>query len=862
MRRFRCLAPALLALVALTITSAAALAQDSLGNAPPESPPAGVPSLLGPSGTWHRLAPPPALVTRARHGQSAIFDPDGGRIIEFGGYKIPLGGGGGFQGDLIQLGICGAPGWTTLAASGTSPSPRYGHTAIHDPARKRMLLFGGDTGVLSGELFALSLGGAPGWSALAATGTPPSPRVGHSAIYDPVRDRMIVFGGYDGTSFLNDVWALSLSGTPAWTLLSPSGAPPDSRDYHGAIYDPVRERMVVFGGNNGSVYNDVWALSLSGAPAWTALSPSGAPPSARLAQATIYDPIGDALVIVGGTAGTGIYMSDVWSLKLAGTPAWQMLAPSLLSDGHSRGAVYLPDFRRIVLHGGFTLVSSSLTEQVVLGPMFTTQTLDFGAPPPRDGHVMVLDPARRRVLLHGGETPYFLGDLYEMPLDGPGVWGVPCVVGPSPPGRHGHTAVYDPVRDVVWMHGGFNGSYLGDLYRLSLGTPMSWALVTPSGTPPVPRDYASLVYDPSRDRLVLFGGNNGGLFRNDVWALSLAGTPTWTQLFPGGTPPSPRLAHRAVWDPARDRMIVIGGYDGAEVGDVWALRFSPTLQWVALAPGGPAPSPRHSASLVFDTARDRLVLFGGYDGASRGDAWELPLSGPLAWSPLSFSGDQPLERHGPAGIYDPFHDLMLVMGGFRSQDASRLADSWVLNWGSSATPTLLALASADAGADAVRLVWQASGDPIAVAAVMRRDGDASWRRVGFAGGDGAGRWSFEDREVKPGATYRYALDLGEGPLAEVAVDVPLRPRLSFGGLAPSPAGPGARLVFSLPRETTVRLEIFDLGGRRVASEDLGTLAAGSHRTPLAAASRLAPGVYALKLATGAGAISARATIVR
>jgi hypothetical protein len=49
----------------------------------------------------------------------------------------------------------------------------------------------------------------------------------HTAIYDPVRDRMLVFGGCDASlAPLNDVWALSLAGTPVWTHLAPSGTPP------------------------------------------------------------------------------------------------------------------------------------------------------------------------------------------------------------------------------------------------------------------------------------------------------------------------------------------------------------------------------------------------------------------------------------------------------------------------------------------------------------------------------------------------------------------------------------------------------------------------------------------------------------
>jgi len=57
----------------------------------------------------------------------------------------------------------------------------------------------------------LSLSGPPAWSALGPTGTPPTARYAHTAIYDPVRDRMVIFGGYDGSSYRNDVWRLTWS---------------------------------------------------------------------------------------------------------------------------------------------------------------------------------------------------------------------------------------------------------------------------------------------------------------------------------------------------------------------------------------------------------------------------------------------------------------------------------------------------------------------------------------------------------------------------------------------------------------------------------------------------------------------------
>jgi pimeloyl-ACP methyl ester carboxylesterase len=144
-----------------------------------------------------------------------------------------------------------------------------------------------------------------------------------------VRDRMVVFGGYsydyDGLTYsLNDVWALSLAGTPAWTELSPSDGVP-GRYAHSAIYDPARDRMVVFGGsffdNIGPVrdrmaarqigyFNDVWALSLTGTAAWTELAPSTQPP-ARSGHSAIYDPVRDRMVVFNGSSG----LNDLLALE-------------------------------------------------------------------------------------------------------------------------------------------------------------------------------------------------------------------------------------------------------------------------------------------------------------------------------------------------------------------------------------------------------------------------------------------------------------------------------------------------------------------------------------------------------------------
>src|SRR5206468_7977824 len=94
-------------------------------------------------------------------------------------------------------------------------------------------------------------------------GTPPARRSGHRAIFDPDRDRMIVLGGGNESEITNDVWELSLSGTPTWSQIFPSGPAPPFRSGFCVAYDRARSRMLMFGGYRATgVCDDVWSLSL------------------------------------------------------------------------------------------------------------------------------------------------------------------------------------------------------------------------------------------------------------------------------------------------------------------------------------------------------------------------------------------------------------------------------------------------------------------------------------------------------------------------------------------------------------------------------------------------------------------------
>jgi hypothetical protein len=144
------------------------------------------------------------------------------------------------------------------------------------------------------------------WTSLGPSGTPGLLR-GHSNVFDRDQQRFVIFAGGSGTvpkpwDLMNDVWILDVSGAPTWSLVPHQSVEPGGRLDAQYGYDAARNRLLIFGGY-GRHYpttpfeylNDVWELSLDGTPHWTEIFPAGPAPAGRLAGAAVYDPMRPAL---------------------------------------------------------------------------------------------------------------------------------------------------------------------------------------------------------------------------------------------------------------------------------------------------------------------------------------------------------------------------------------------------------------------------------------------------------------------------------------------------------------------------------------------------------------------------------------
>ena len=813
--------------------------------------PALTPSSAG-DGTWSLLAGTGAFDSFYGPGRvtpSAIYDPGRDRVVMFGG------GGYEYENETWVL-PSGASEWVLLGTQGDAPAPRRLQTSIYDAQHDRMIVFGGYDGTFFDDVWSLSFQTDPAtWSQLAPSGGPPAARAGHVAVYDANDHRMVVFGGYDGVSApnlrRNDVWSLSLDGNPAWSDITPAVDGPSARSSAAAVYDSQRDRMIVVGGTDPGFRNDTWALDLQGTPGWSAIGAT-TPPAAREEHSAVYDAANDRLILFGGYDAQYLY-GDTWSLSLAGSPAWSELQPTGFGPGPRWGHIAVAGASRMVVFGGYTGCGlQSQTYFLSLGgsPAWGNSTTSPGPGPMRHTFASALDTRRHRFVLFGGSDYHMvLNDTWVINLDDHPVWSQLATQGTPPSPRRLCEAIYDPVGDRLIVYGGADVSEIrGDLWQLDFGTdPPTWSPLVTDGAAPHARAGHAMVYDISGHRMIVFGGWDGVSVnnrRNDLWALNLGNNPSWEQLFAQGTPPSPRSSASAVLDRGRRNMVLFGGTTPSFLNETWKLSLDNPPTWTQLTPAGPLPTPREEQSAMFDPTSDRVVMFGGYINPYYYSTQDV-------WA-LALGNTPSWTQLAPDGPQPPVR-----WGHAAVYDVSRdrmimhggvgpgLDQTWALTWGRPAAgiPTLV---GSQAGASQVSLTWAVNGGSYFSASVYRSVNEGAWSAVDDVPVDAAGQAVYEDQAVAPGTHYGYRVGVQAGD-GEKLSDPTYVDTPGTTGVGDAPRV--LAILGSQPRgtELSVRISLASDAPARLALLDVGgrTIAARD-------LGGLGAGGHQVSLASGAG----------
>ncbi len=537
-----------------------------------------------------------------------------------------------------------------------APLPVQRGTALYDSLTDQVIVLGGtDAGRNVGRqsIYSLDLANPTAWQAwtLADSMSLPSDYPAAMRIFlDAGRrrillasrpdDLIIVYGMASGAAAESAprsvataadstrAWSLDIDTRTGWTPISYAG--PSPGDFLGQmVYDPIRDRMSAYGRDNR---NELVELVLDGVSPWTTVHYSDAVPT--LADAEPYFEAGGRRMIIA----SGAY-SQVWTVQRGAYDAWHQLSYANRPRERDYAAVVYDSLNHKGFEFGGNLLDAELgdlwqftitdSDHVAWQRLF----LDGDVPSPRWGAATILDPVRRRMILFGGYAGRPLNDTWELTLDAPMHWRRLPDRGSPPPGRFLASAVYDSRRDAMIVYGGDFGAphtpqLTDDSWELSFADGDTWVPIVPIGRPPAPRSSHGAVYDPKRDRMIVFWGRGYYNGRFDCAELDLADGPTWQAYDPGGVVLPGASRFGVIYDPVREEALCIGGngfslnnYLFPSIGVDFTgdpVQSPPALVGPPLAVLGFAPNPtRDVENVAFDLPTDATVRARIYSAAGR-----------------------------------------------------------------------------------------------------------------------------------------------------------------------------------------------------------------------------------------------------
>lgn len=267
---------------------------------------------------------------------------------------------------------------------------------------------------------------------------------------------------------------------------------------------------------------------------------------------------------------------------------------------------------------------------------------------------MAYDEASRSIVLFGGKNDSqppdrtYLNDTWTWD----GLRWTQHNPPTSPKSTMGAAMAYDVVSQSVVLF------TTGGQTWLWSGRTKTWAQQSPRISPPS-RLYAAMAYDPASSTVLLFGGY-GSPDWGDTWTWNGA-TKTWTQHFPSPKPPG-RFGASMATDPAANNVVLFGGKlgDGSDGGDTWTWD-GIGKKWTVHAPAI-SPHPRRDASMAQDDGGN-VLLFGGIGSLGTVDAETWVWNGlTKKWSSNGVPG--PMVRQGASMAYDAARRRTVLFGGW------------------------------------------------------------------------------------------------------------------------------------------------------------------------------------------------------
>ena len=180
-----------------------------------------------------------------------------------------------------------------------------------------------------------------------------------------------------------------------------------------------------------------------------------------------------------------------------------------------------------------------------------------------------------------------------------------------------------------------------------------------------------MTYDTLRQKIVLFGGEDSSTtYLNDTWEYD---GDDWVRTFSNDASqtdrPSQRHGHMVAYDEAQGLTFLFGGATTIiqncfepnpcnYLDDMWTYDGT---QWTQITYNGVRPPKRAFGTMVYDAARQVMVLFGGRGDQAHqhSDTWEYD---GVSWSQVS-TAHIPPARKSHKMVYDRGLGASVIYGG-------------------------------------------------------------------------------------------------------------------------------------------------------------------------------------------------------
>jgi len=252
--------------------------------------------------------------------------------------------------DLVETWVFNLTGtsWRELDSMSAATFPRRESAMVHIPSDDSALLYGGRHGnVILGDTWAFDFS-TETWDEIDQMAFSAGARRGHSMAYVSSEDAVYLFGGHQLD--VNRTMKLDLS---SWTWSSIDTSEDAIAEMGTSmVHDPIKDRLIIFGGDgflDTSSNNQTKTYDISsGSWSWID-TPTNLTPRAWTSMA--YDNVTNTAILFGGEDELGERIRETWRLNLT-DDTWERLDPTSSPSARFSSSMVFTGDSQAFLFGG------------------------------------------------------------------------------------------------------------------------------------------------------------------------------------------------------------------------------------------------------------------------------------------------------------------------------------------------------------------------------------------------------------------------------------------------------------------------------------------------------------------------------